>query len=173
VFGLRKRSAAPDQKAVVDRALCLSAVTMLGAIAGAVEQGEMDAEQASRYLTESHRWLIREQLTGALGIRERALLAKGITEWSERESQQAVAGSGSLGTLLWALSALAEMPRSDVPYESLTELVPLLAPTAEFRASVSLRPRDVIASARELAATDTERRHALDWLCGDSPNWDA
>jgi hypothetical protein len=172
VFGLRKRPAAPDQKAVADRALCLSAVTMLGAIAGAVGAGEMEADQAARYLKESHRWLIREQLASALSIRERALLAKAIGDWSEREAADAVGSTGALGALLWALSALDEMPRSDVPYERLTELVPLLAPTADFRASVSLRPANVIASARELAATDTERRRTLGWLGGEFADWD-
>jgi hypothetical protein len=173
VFGRRKRQpAAPDQNAVVDRALCLSAVAMLGAIAGAVDSGEMNTDQAAKYLTESHRWLIREQLAGALSIRERALLAKQITDWTERESADAVGSTGALGALLWSLSALDEMPRSDVPYERLTGLVPLLAPTSDFRKLAVLRPADVIANARDLATTATERRHALGWLCGESAGWD-
>jgi hypothetical protein len=170
VFGrLRRQPAAPDRDAVVDRALCLSAVTMLGAIAGALE--EIEADQAARYLTESHRWLIREQLASALTIRERSLLARPLTDWTQNESEQALQSTRGLGALLWSLEALDEMPRSDVPYERLTGLVPLLAPTADFRAQVRLRPREVISGARDLASTANERRHALDWLCGDAA-WD-
>jgi Domain of unknown function (DUF4272) len=172
VFSRRKRqSAAPDQDAVVDRALCLSAVTMLGAIAAAVRAGEMDDGEAARYLTESHRWLIREQLAPALSIRERALLAKGIADWSSSESADAVSRNEALGVLLWALSALDELPPGDVVYERLTSLVPLLAATADFRKLAGLRPPDVITSARELA--DGQRRYALNWLCGYAADWDS
>jgi Domain of unknown function (DUF4272) len=171
VFSRRKRqSAVPDQNAAVDRALCLAAVTMLGAIAAAVRDGEMDEAEATRYLTESHRWLIREQLAPALSIRERALLAKRITEWSARESEEAVARNEALGALLWSLSAFDELPPAEVAYERLTGLVPLLASTGDFRSGVSLREADVVASAREQAAG--ERRHALSWLCGESADWD-
>jgi hypothetical protein len=124
---------------------------MLGAIAAGVEEGEMDEARASAYLTESHRWLIREQLAGALSIRERALLAKQITTWTAREVTDAGWRSETLGVLLWSLSALDEMPPSDVPFERLPGLVPLLAPTADFRQAARLRPAEDIRRAREVA----------------------
>jgi hypothetical protein len=174
VFSRRKRQpVARDDAAVVDRALCLSAVTMLGVIATAVQDGEMETDEAAKYLTESHRWLIREQLAGALSIRERALLAKQIPDWTPRESADAVRGTQALGALLWSLSVLDDMPPDDVAYASLTGLVPLLAATTEFRERASLRAQDDVASARDLASTVSGRRHALNWLCGDSPDWDS
>ena len=152
MFRRRKREpVAPDQDAVVDRALCLSAVAMLGAIATGVEDGAMDEARAAQYLTESHRWLIREKLAGALSVRERALLAKQITSWTPRELSDAGWRNEALGVLLWSLSALDDVPPYDVSFERLPALVPLLAPTSDFRKLARLRPPDVIASARDLA----------------------
>ena len=63
--------------------------------------------------------------------------------------------------------------------------MPLLAPTAEFRRLASLRPAEELEGARaaayrdldagehaDAAAIARERRHALNWLCGASPDWD-
>jgi hypothetical protein len=204
VFGRRKRQpVAPDQNAVVDRALCISAVAMLGAIASGVDEGTMDAGQAGEYLKESHRWLIREQLTAALSIQERALLAKAVTDWTERDALSASWRSEALGVLLWALSALDEMPPYDERFERLPSFVPLLAPTADFRRTANLRSADDIGRARDLAerwhgrartrqlgegddsrvervdldadvtAAAVERHYALNWLCGYASDWDS
>ena len=152
MFGRRKRQpVAPDQNAVVDRALCISAVAMLGAIAAGVEDGTMDEGPAGEYLRETHRWLIREQLTAGLSVRERALLAKSLSDWSEREAAAASWRNEALGVLLWALSVFDDMPGYDVRFERLPSLVPLLAPTAEFRRTASLRSADEIGRARDLA----------------------
>jgi Domain of unknown function (DUF4272) len=154
VFSRRKRApVAPDQDAVVGRVLCVAAVAMLGAIAAAVEddEDEMDAGQAERYLVESHRWLIRESLADALSSRERALIAKPVTEWTPRESTDATWRNESLGVLLWALSALDDMPPYDARFDRLPALVPLLAPTTDFRTAASWRSADAIARARSIA----------------------
>jgi hypothetical protein len=152
VFGRRKRQrVAPDRGAVVDRALCLSAVAMLGAISAAVTDGTMDEDKAAAYLRETHRWLIREQLAAALSGRERALLAKAFADWTQGEAAAAGRRSEALGVLLWALCALDEMPAYDVRFESLPSLVPLLAPTPEFRSTASLRPAEDIRRARDVA----------------------
>jgi len=204
VFGRRKRQpVAPDQNAVVDRALCISAVVMLGVIASGVDEGTMDAGQAGEYLKESHRWLIREQLTAALSIQERALLAKAVTDWTERDALGASWRSEALGVLLWALSALDEMPPYDERFERLPAFVPLLAPTADFRRTANLRSAEDIGRARDLAerwhgrartrqlgegddpqvervdldadvtAAAVERHYALNWLCGYASDWDS
>lgn len=204
MLGRRKRQpVAPGQNAVVDRALCISAVAMLGAIASGVEDGTMDAGQAGEYLKESHRWLIREQLTAALSIRERALLAKAVTEWTERDALNASWRSEALGVLLWALGSFDEMPPYDERFERLPASVPLLAPTADFRRTASLRPAEEIGHARDLAevwhrrarqrqladgddpqvesgevdadvaAAAVERHYALNWLCGYASDWDS
>ena len=204
MFGRRKRQpVAPDQNAVVDRALCISAVVMLGVIASGVDEGTMDAGQAGEYLKESHRWLIREQLTAALSIQERALLAKALTDWTERDALGASWRSEALGVLLWALSALDEMPPYDERFERLPAFVPLLAPTADFRRTANLRSAEDIGRGRDLAerwharartrqlgegddpqvervaldadltASIVERHYALNWLCGYASDWDS
>jgi uncharacterized protein DUF4272 len=172
---------APDQGAVVDRVLCLSVMVMLGTIATALEEGEMDGEHAGRYVTESHRWLRREQLADALGVRERALISKALTDWTEGERSAAARHSESVGILLWALSCFDAIPAYDTPFEKLPALVPLLAPTGDFRAAASLRSADVLAQARETAelahdrapgTVAAERQHALNWLTGNGSDWD-
>ncbi|HET6171559.1 MAG TPA: DUF4272 domain-containing protein [Gaiellales bacterium] len=148
----RKRApVVPDQDAVVDRALCISVTAMLGAIVAGLEEGEMDDEQAAAYVTESHRWLRRETLADSLSSRERALVAKPLADWTEQESIDVEWRSESLGVLLWALSAVEEMPPYDARFEALPSLVPLLAPTADFRRTASLRPAQEIEIARDLA----------------------
>ena len=204
MLGRRKRQpVAPDQNAVVDRALCVSAVAMLGAIASGVDEGTMDAGQAGEYLKESHRWLIREQLTAALSIQERALLAKAVTDWTERDALSASWRSEALGVLLWALGAFDEIPPYDERFERLPAFVPLLAPTADFRRTANLRSAEDIGRARDLAerwhgrararqlgegdeaqvervaldadvtAAVVERHYALNWLCGYASDWDS
>jgi Domain of unknown function (DUF4272) len=180
VFNRRKReSVAPDQDAVVDRVLCLSAVVMLGAIAAGVEDGTMEEAQAAAYVTESHRWLIREQLADALSRRERALIAKPLADWTPEESLAADWRNESAGVLLWALSALDDMPPPDARFEREFSLVPLLAPTTAFRKATSLRPPEEIDGARLAAeqaphgAGVTERQYALNWLAGRASDWDS
>lgn len=178
----RKRErVAPDQDAVVDRVLCLSVTVMLGTIVAALEEGEMDGEHAERYVTESHRWLRREQLAEALSVRERALIIKPLADWTERERSDAGWRSESVGVLLWALSSFDDIPAYDTRFETLPALVPLLAPTAEFRATASLRSPDLLAQAREAAELahgrapgpiPVERLHALNWLSGNGSDWD-
>jgi Domain of unknown function (DUF4272) len=145
---LKRRPTAPDRDAVIDRALCLAAVAMLGAIATAVEEGAMDRGQAGEYLRETHRWLIREQLAPALSVGERALLAKSLSDWTPREALGASWRNEALGVLLWALGAFDELPPYDARFEQLPSLVPLLAPTAEFRHAATLRSPEELERAR-------------------------
>jgi Domain of unknown function (DUF4272) len=179
VFSRRKREPAPpDHDAVVDRALCLSAVVMLGAIAAGVADGTVDEAQAEAYLTESHRWLIREHLADALSGGERALIAKRLPDWTAAESRAADWRNESAGVLLWALSALDGIPPEGTRFERRLGLVPLLAPTVPFRKSTSLREADEIERARGSLDSATagegiaERRHALNWLAGRAADWD-
>jgi hypothetical protein len=141
----------------------------------------MDGEHAEKYVTESHRWLRRENLADALSVRERALISKPIADWTERERSNAGLRGESVGVLLWALSSFDDIPAYDTRFETLPALVPLLAPTAEFRATASLRSPDALAQAREtaeLARGQTpgpiaaERQHTLNWLSGGGSDWD-
>jgi hypothetical protein len=190
MFRRRKREPlAPDQDAVVGRLLCISVVAMLGAIAAALAEGTADEGQAAEYVTESHRWLIREKLVDHLSSSERTLIAKPLAEWTQQELTNASLRNESLGVLLWALSALEEIPPYDAGFERLPALVPLLAPTSDFRERASLRPPDVIGRARDVAydkpdraldadeyaavtSSAAERHYALNWLCGYASDWD-
>ena len=186
MFRRRKTEPGPPiQDEVVDRLLCVAVTTMLGVVVANRRDGALDEEKAEQYAAESHRWLRRENLADALTVGERALVAKSLGDWSERESVDADWRNESVGVLLWAISAIAEVPTQDLRFEEPTSLVPLLAPTAEFRRLASLRPAEQLEGARaaayrdldagehaDAAAIARERRHALNWLCGASPDWD-
>ena len=175
---------------------------MLGVIASGVDEGTMDAGQAGEYLKESHRWLIREQLTAALSMQERALLAKALTDWTERD---ALARAG--GARRSACCSGAQRPRRDAAlrraFRAPPAFVPLLAQTADFRGTANLRSAEDIGRAREQAArwhgrarapqigerddpqvervaldadgraAVVERHYALNWLCGYASDWDS
>lgn len=187
MFRRRKTEPAPPtQDEVVDRVLCVAVTTMLAAVVANRREGALDDAMAEQYAAESHRWLRRENLADSLTIAERALVAKSLEDWSERESIDADWRNESEGVLLWAISAIAELPARDTRFEDLPSLVPLLAPTAEFRRVASLRPPDELERARADAYRDLdpgeqadaaviarERRRALNWLCGASSDWDS
>jgi Domain of unknown function (DUF4272) len=170
VIRRRKRErVSPDQDAVVDRVLCISVVAMLGAIAAGVAEGAMDDDQAAKYVAESHRWLRRENLADALSVRERVLVSKSVGDWTERETIDASWRSESVGVLLWALSAFDGMPAYDTRFETLPALVPLLAPTAEFRGTAHLRSPEQLADARERAELWHWRARTRRLQEGDGP----
>jgi hypothetical protein len=187
VFRRRKTEPAPPtQDEVVDRVLCVAVTTMLGAVVANRREGALDDEKAEQYAAESHRWLRRENLADSLTIGERALVAKSLGDWSERESIDADWRNEAVGVLLWAISAIAELPAYDTRFEDLPSLVPLLAPTAEFRRVAILRPAEELEAVRadayrdidpggngEAGAIARERRRALNWLCGASSDWDS
>lgn len=170
MFSRRKREPpAPGQDAVVDRVLCVSAIAMLGAIAAAVAEGTMDDEAAAKYLTESHRWLIRENLSSALSAGERARLAKPVPEWTQAEVIEANWQNEAMGVLLWAIAALEELPPYDARFERLPSSVPLLASTSDFRGAARLRPPEAIGEARRVAELWHWRARTSHLLDGDDP----
>ena len=61
-----------------------------------------------------------------------------------------------MGVLLWAISAIAELPAQDTRFEDPASLVPLLAPTAEFRRLANLRPAEELEGARAGAYRDLD-----------------
>ena len=142
---------------------------MLGAIAAGVAEGAMDDEPAAKYVAESHRWLRREDLADALSARERALISTSVRDWSERETLDASWRSESVGVLLWALSVFDDMPEYDARFETLPTLVPLLAPTADFRDTANLRSPDELADARDRAELWHWRARTRRLQEGDGP----
>ncbi len=149
----------PGQGEIADRVLCIAVTTMLGAVIANLRDGALDDERAALYATESHRWLRRENLADSLSIRERALVAKPLEEWSEQEASDVGWGNEAAAVLLWAISAIDEIPPYDTRFEELPSLVPLLAPTADFRLSSRLRPAEEIGRARDVAALWFRRSH--------------
>jgi hypothetical protein len=152
VFRRRKSEPSPPgQDEIVDRVLCIAVTAMLGAVLANLRDGALDESRAAQYATEAHRWLRRENLADSLSARERALVAKPLEEWTEQESIEVGWGDESAGVLLWAISAVDDLPPYDTRFESLPSLVPLLAPTADFRQAARLRPAEEIRRARDLA----------------------
>ena len=124
---------------------------MLGAVLANLRDGALDDGKAAQYATEAHRWLRRENLADSLSIGERTLVAKPLEDWSEQESSAVGWRDEAAGVLLWAISAVDELPRYDTRFDSIPSLVPLLAPTADFRLAASLRPAEEIGRARDVA----------------------
>lgn len=152
MFRRRKSDPAPPgQDEIVERVLCIAVTAMLGAVLANLRDGALDDGRAGQYATESHRWLRRENLADSLSARERTLVAKPLEEWSEQEAIDVSWGNESAGVFLWAISAVDDLPPYDTRFESLPSLVPLLAPTADFRQAARLRPADEIKRARDLA----------------------
>ena len=147
----RSEPAPPGEDEIVDRVLCIAVTAMLGAVLANLREGALDDGKAAQYATEAHRWLRRENLADSLSARERALVAKPLEEWSEQEAIDVGWGNESAGVFLWAISAVDGLPPYDTRFESLPSLVPLLAPTADFRQAARLRPAEGIARARDLA----------------------
>ena len=141
----------PGQDEIVERVLCIAVTAMLGAVLANLRDGALDEEGAARYATETHRWLRRENLVDSLSARERTLIAKPLEEWSEQDAGDAGWGNESAGVFLWAISAVDDLPPYDTRFETLPSPVPLLAPTADFRAAARLRPPEEIGRARNLA----------------------
>jgi hypothetical protein len=169
----RRRSSEPSlpvQDEVVDRVLCIAVTTMLGAVVANLRGGALDDEGAARYAAESHRWLRRENLADSLSGAERALVAKSPAEWSEKESIDADWRNETLGVLLWAISAVGDLPPYDERFQDLPSRVPLLAPTAGFRRAASLRPPDELTRARDIAELWHRRSRTTQLHGGDDPH---
>ena len=160
MFRRRKTEPAPPGSGeIVDRVLCIAVTAMLGAVLANLRDGALDEEKAAQYATEAHRWLRRENLADSLSARERTLVAKPLEEWSEQEAIEVGWGNEPAAVLLWAISIVDAIPPYDARFESLPSLVPLLAPTADFRAGREpaarrgdrARPRRRRVVAREVA----------------------
>ncbi len=160
MFRRRKSDPAPPGQAeIADRVLCIAVTAMLGAVLANLRDGALDEAKAAQYATEAHRWLRRENLADSLSVRERTLVAKPLEEWSDQDASDAGWGNEPAAVLLWAISAVDELPPYDSRVESLPSPVPLLAPTADFRQAARLRPDEEIGRARSVAELWHGRSH--------------
>ena len=161
MFRRRKAEAAPPgQGEIVDRVLCIAVTAMLGAVIANLRDGALDDEQAAQYATESHRWLRRENLADSLSVRERALVAKPLEEWSEQEAIEVGWGNEPAAVLLWAISVIDEIPPYDTRFEESAVARPAARAHGGFPPEPRrLRPAEEIGRARDVAALWHGRSH--------------
>lgn len=127
-------------------------------------------------------WLEAERLLPALTPTERPLLLSPLGAWSRPTFLDASWWMEAAGVLAWALGHVDALPAYDRQFDvdAFTAAFPMLEPIAERVASARLRSVDVLAPAREIAEAEeakvergseawsiaSERKRALDWLCG-------
>ncbi|GAB1421279.1 DUF4272 domain-containing protein [Anaerolineales bacterium] len=98
-------------------------------------------------------WVIDEKIQPHLTVHEKELLSRELGEWPPQETLQIGWRVESLGMLLWALGALANIPYFDTQFEpdEVLEPIDILTPTIDFVWQATLRPADQLHYARYLA----------------------
>lgn len=152
-----------DERAVAYRALCLGALLRRGELEIAVQNiGEIAVSDDTRnqaHETLMHRnaqlchWVEAEVILPHFSERERYLLRKPLGAWSERNVTSVGWRTESLGTMLWALHWLDDMPDYDQQFDLEAVLSPLdiLNPTIDFIWSATLREADDLCAQRDAA----------------------
>ena len=154
----RPRFALPTQEQVIHRALGLHAVVLRAALEDAFQLcKDLPAEELSGFHTRVaalQDWMSRERVREHLSPLERtSWFAVPLGKWKHQALADATWRRESLGVLLWALSALPELPPYDVSFHEQVHLQTIgwLQPTAEFIAHARLRPEAELAHGRDLA----------------------
>ncbi len=112
--------ARPDTRQVADRALILYSLVRRGYIEHVIGGSDGDPfriRQGEAAREETDLWLDREQLRDALADTELNLLAAPSGSWPAEATADALWRKEALGTLLWALQHLADMPDYGVEFE--------------------------------------------------------
>jgi hypothetical protein len=115
--------ARPGASQVADRALILYSLVRRGYIEHVIASTDGDplrVRQGDAARAETDRWLDREQLRGSLVGTERRLLEAPSGSWPAEAIADAMWRKEALGTLLWALQHLADMPDYGVEFEQQT-----------------------------------------------------
>lgn len=147
--------ARPTAREVLRRTLCLAAFVLRGEI----EQAHMVLDRAEelrdvRELAESlNQWLLEEGLVEDQTAEEAAAFSHKPGTWPSELVIEAAWWTESLGTLLWALSLVEEMPPFDLPFDQAEVLrsAAVLRPIQEPEARAVLRPAGELDYLRELA----------------------
>jgi hypothetical protein len=177
----------PSASQVADRALVLYALVRRGYIEHVVASTDGDplrVRQAEAAREETDRWLERESVAPALTDVERRLLAAPAGSWPSEATADAMWRKESLGTLLWALHHLNEVPSYQREFEqqALDDAITRYGSVSSFRAEGVLRSDEEVDRAwmeadawygategREgddatVASIAAERYLALSWL---------
>ena len=179
--------AGPTVDEVSDRALVLYAFVRRGTIEYVVGETAGDPSrvgQAEAARREADDWLEREDVWRAVTADERRLLEAASGSWSREAVADAMWRKESLGTLLWALEHVEEMPAYGLEFEQrrLDEAIMRYGSVAGFRREGCLRPDDQLEAAwleadawfgategragddAQVASAAAERFRALSWL---------
>jgi hypothetical protein len=177
----------PSLDEVSDRALVLYALVRRGTIEFVVTETGGDpgrVRQAEAARRETDDWLEREDVWRAVTDDERRLLEAPSGSWPREAVADAMWRKESLGTLLWALDHVEDMPPYGLEFEQqrLDEAITRYGSVAGFRAAGRLRPDDRLESAwleadawfgategragddAQVASAAAERFRALSWL---------
>lgn len=113
----------PSAWQVADRSLIIYSFVRRGFIEHVIASTDGDplrVRQGEAAREETDRWLDREQLRDSLVVAERELLAAPSGSWPAEATADAMWRKEALGTLLWALQHLADMPDYGVEFEQQT-----------------------------------------------------
>ena len=179
--------AGPTVDEVSDRALVLYAFVRRGAIEYVVGETEGDPSriaQAEAARREADDWLEREDVWRAVTDDERRLLEAPSGSWPREAVADAMWRKESLGTVLWALEHVEEMPAYGLEFEQqrLDEAIMRYGSVAAFRREGRLRSEEQLEAAwleadawfgategragddAQVASAAAERFRALSWL---------
>ncbi|HEY7668710.1 MAG TPA: DUF4272 domain-containing protein [Actinomycetota bacterium] len=179
--------ASPSVREVSDRALVLYAVVRRATIEHLLSEWANEPSriaQAEAARAETDRWLTRESLDEAVTELERRLLAAPSGSWPAEAAADGEWRHEALGTLLWGLRHLEDVPAYDeaFPRDVVETAITRYGSVDAFRTEGSLRPdrelerawgeADAWFAATEgsvgedaaLASTAVERLRALSWL---------
>jgi hypothetical protein len=177
----------PSADEVSDRALVLYALVRRGTIEYVVAETEGDfgrIRQAEAARRETDDWLEREAVWPAVTEAERRLFEGPSGSWPRAAVADVMWRKEALGTLLWALEHLEEMPQYGLEFEQqhLDETVTRYGSVDAFRTHGRVRPDEQIEAAwleadawfgategragedAQVASAAAERFRALSWL---------
>ena len=177
----------PTPVQVADRALVLYALVRRGSIELVIAETDGDPlriQQGEAARAETDAWFEREDLRAALTDVERRLFEVPSGSWPAEATVDAMWRKEALGTLLWALQHVAEMPAYNLEFEqpSLDGAITRYGSVPAFRTKGLLRPDDDVERAwmeadawfgategraaddARLASIAAERYRALSWL---------
>ena len=140
-----------DARAVAYRALSMGALLKRGKLEVSTQDYSTQTDVASHQ--KLNHWLITENIQSHLSETEQYLLAKPLGTWSERTLTMVGWRTEALGTMLWALNRLDDLPAYDTQFEIDTILAPLdiFQPTIDFIWLASLRSDEDLPQSRDQA----------------------
>jgi hypothetical protein len=134
----------PEQAAVVERALCLTALVVRGFLETAIllAQTPEDRSACEDYSTRLSRWLNEQDFTAHFTLRELEALSAAPGVWTSEQHDQHCDHVEALGVLLWALSLQENFPNYHESFR-----LPDLEPIIGWKASALLAPASTVLDA--------------------------